>query len=211
MGRRSIALGIWRSVVTILVSAQVRQSPTNALQYLPLDNHVLNRPDSKFFECPSRRRRRDRIGRAISQGEQPVGTCYQPLTRQGCAPAGFLRQLHALQHSAVALPPMPSLWIQSLTSMVENWPDLHRWRKAQLQPIRDAAHRLQCNRKAWADRLHPDVWNVIGHLRLLSWIGWQDTRNTKDRTTPSARWMVRLLCGISRQVAYLSQNEMRRR
>ena len=41
-----------------------------------------------------------------------------------------------------------------------------------MQRIRDAAQRLQCNRKAWADRLHPDVWNVIGHLHLpfLDWL-----------------------------------------
>ena len=68
---------------------------------------------------------------------------------------------------------MPGTWIQAANSMLDNFDGLHSWREAQMQPVRDAAQRLQSARQQYAEQLHPDVRKVIGHLHspLLEWMG----------------------------------------
>eukprot|EP00959_Pyramimonas_sp_CCMP1952_P014966 316711-Pyramimonas_sp.AAC.1 len=41
-----------------------------------------------------------------------------------------------------------------------------------MQPVRDAARRLTCIREQYAEKLHPDVHKVVGHLQLhlLEWM-----------------------------------------
>ena len=144
---------------------------------LRLVESVQELPQVCILEHPSKRRRRDRIGRVIAKGEQPAGVCVAPLIRQGGGPVGFLQKLPKLQHPAVAPPPMPYSWIQALTLLVTHSRHLHAWREAQMQQIRVAAKRLQAERVRWAEKLHPDVKKVIGHvhLPLLDWLD----RNTE--------------------------------
>ena len=137
-----------------------------------LNHDVSDRPQDGITERPSRHRLRDRIGRAIANGEQPPGVYFEPLMQAGLGPVDFLRQLPQIQHPAVAPPPMPGTWIGAITKMVDRWEHLHTWREQEMRLIRTAARRLQQQREQWARGLHPDVRKVIGHLHLplLDWM-----------------------------------------
>ena len=115
---------------------------------------------------------RDRIGKAIANGEQPAGVVTDVLIPPGLGPRGFLQRMRHVEHPSVAPPPMPATWIHALSRMVKHWDGLSAWRHQQMQTMRDAAQKLQHLRGSWANTLHPDVKHVIGHLHLpfLDWL-----------------------------------------
>ena len=121
---------------------------------------------------PSRQRRPEKIAQAIAAGQQPTGKAIGQLIPDGLGYVGFLKAIRTIEHPIEQPPKLAAGIVEAIGVIQTKGDSIKQWRETQMRKVRDMAWDLEPQRQAWANRLHPRIRRVIGHLHvpLIDWM-----------------------------------------
>ena len=106
-----------------------------------------------------------RVNVVAGAGLQPAGGARGPLVPEGIGPKGFIDAMLSVAHPMEAPPALPKTAEAAYDQQSVNANSLVKRRWKVLARIEAWAREMAADREKWAQSLHPDVREVIGHLR----------------------------------------------